>query len=306
MPIISIIIPVFNTEKWLRRCLDSVLVQSFQDYEVILVDDGSTDGSATILDEYAEKDSRFVVFHEQNRGSSLARRFGIDHSSCEWLVFMDSDDNVHREYIQALYNAAIGCNQMVAACDMQRVANDAEPIPQQLVCPKVLDEKELHRRFFKYEFWGFGGKIYKKAVFNDLYFPEYNINEDYVVMAQIYNRVKTMAYVHNALYYYRTNLESQSHLKLTPRIMDEFYNKKWVLEFYEKNNKQFKTKAKSLLSETVFKLYSIIKNNDSLEYYSDNLLLLKTYIRDSILFITFNNQLPIAVRLLCLKIAIWK
>lgn len=303
MPTISLIIPIYNTEKWLRRCLDSVLAQTYQDYEVILVDDGSRDSSAAILDEYASRDGRFRVFHEQNRGSSLARKFGMRKAQGEWFVFMDSDDDVHPTYIQALYNAATQNNLLIAACDMQRVANDADPKPlTSQLSPLTLEEEALHDRFFKYDFWGFWGKIYHKSVFSDLYFPQYNINEDYVVMAQIFHHHPSMAYVPQALYYYRTNPESQSHLKLTPRIMDEYHNKRWVLDFYQQNAPKYASKAKAQLTETCIKLLNIIRHEDAEGRYTNDKQTLKSFLRQNLFFILFRSNMLMGLKIMTLKL----
>lgn len=301
MPTISLIIPVYNTEKWLRRCLDSVLAQTWQDYEVILVDDGSRDSSSAILDEYTSCDRRFRVFHEQNRGSSLARKFGMSKAQGEWLVFMDSDDDVHPTYIQTLYDAATQNHLLIAACDMQNVANDAAPKTVQPVTPVILNEEALHDRFFKYDFWGFGGKIYHKFVFQDLYFPEYNINEDYVVMAQIFHHHPTMAYAPQPLYYYRTNPESQSHLKLTPRIMDEYHNKHWVLKFYEQNNPKYVPRAKAQLTETCIKLLNIINHEHTDGCYSQDKQTLKSFLRQNFLFIFFSSNILLGLKMASIK-----
>ncbi|MCM1312359.1 MAG: glycosyltransferase [Bacteroides sp.] len=92
MPKISVIVPVYNVEKYLHRCIDSILAQIFTDFELLLVDDGSTDGSGSICDEYAKKDSRVRVFHKANGGVSSARNMGLDHARGEWITFVDSDD----------------------------------------------------------------------------------------------------------------------------------------------------------------------------------------------------------------------
>ena len=106
-PKISIIVPVYNVEKYLRRCLDSILAQTFTDFECICVDDGSPDGSGKILDEYAEKDSRFVVIHKDNGGVSSARNAGLDVARGEWITFVDSDDWVEAETYETAYSVAV-------------------------------------------------------------------------------------------------------------------------------------------------------------------------------------------------------
>ena len=101
---ISVIIPVYNTEQYLSRCLDSILSQSFDDFELLLIDDGSTDSSGAICDSYAEKDSRVRVFHKENGGVSSARNLGLDNAKGEWIYFVDSDDEVLPDGLLTMVN----------------------------------------------------------------------------------------------------------------------------------------------------------------------------------------------------------
>lgn len=103
MPTISIIVPVYNAEKHLRRCIDSILAQTFQDFELILVDDGSTDGSPKICDDYAKRDSRIKVFHKENGGVSAARNIGLEKANGHWIMFVDSDDTIPKDALERLY-----------------------------------------------------------------------------------------------------------------------------------------------------------------------------------------------------------
>lgn len=101
---ISVIIPVYNTEKYLRECLDSVLAQTFTDFEVLVINDGSTDSSGKICDEYAQKDARVKVFHKENGGVSSARNLGLDNAKGEWITFVDSDDSIKENYLTDFVN----------------------------------------------------------------------------------------------------------------------------------------------------------------------------------------------------------
>lgn len=101
-PEISVIVPVYNTEKYLRRCVDSILAQTYTDFELLLVDDGSTDGSGAICDEYAALDPRVRVFHKPNGGVSSARNFGLDHARGQWITFADSDDKMCEAHLEDL------------------------------------------------------------------------------------------------------------------------------------------------------------------------------------------------------------
>lgn len=98
-PKISVIVPVYNVEKYLRRCIDSILAQTFADFELLLIDDGSKDSSGAICDEYAEKDNRILVFHKENGGVSSARNVGLDNAKGEWITFVDADDYVSKEWL---------------------------------------------------------------------------------------------------------------------------------------------------------------------------------------------------------------
>ena len=130
MPKISIIVPVYNVEKYIRPCLDSIIVQTYQDWECILVDDGSTDGSGAICDEYAKKDSRFVVVHKQNEGVAKARITAFEHSKGELITFIDSDDYVSPEYLVKLSNPILEDDADMVSCDYCKVENDVIKMPR--------------------------------------------------------------------------------------------------------------------------------------------------------------------------------
>ena len=100
--LVSIIVPVYKAEKYIHRCIDSLLAQTYKNIEVVLVDDGSPDNCGKICDEYASKDSRVKVFHQQNRGVSAARNTGLAHIKGEWITFVDADDKVTEDYIEKL------------------------------------------------------------------------------------------------------------------------------------------------------------------------------------------------------------
>ena len=114
--LISVIIPVYNVESYLRECLDSVLAQTFTDFELLLIDDGSPDGSGGICDEYARRDSRVRVFHQKNAGQAAARNFGVTQAAAKWIAFVDSDDVVHPQYLELLYQGIKTYNVRISLC----------------------------------------------------------------------------------------------------------------------------------------------------------------------------------------------
>ena len=113
-PKISVIIPVYNAESTLRRCVDSVLAQTYTDFECLLIDDGSTDKSGEMCDEYAAKDSRVRVFHKENGGVSSARNVGLDNAKGEWITFLDSDDYIEEEFLGSIVNT--GNAELIRDC----------------------------------------------------------------------------------------------------------------------------------------------------------------------------------------------
>lgn len=123
-PKISIIVPVHQAEKFIRRCLDSIVNQTFSDWECILVDDGSIDLSGAVCDEYAEKDSRLRVIHQANRGVSVARQVALDASRGEYIAFADSDDWVEPKWLEKLYRKITGEGVDMVICDFERILAD--------------------------------------------------------------------------------------------------------------------------------------------------------------------------------------
>ena len=110
---VSCIIPVYNTEKYLPRCIESVLAQTFVDWEMLLIDDGSTDASGSICDEYAAKDERIRVFHKENGGISSARNVGLNYAQGEWIFFVDSDDSLPKTSLESLLSRSSDANIIV-------------------------------------------------------------------------------------------------------------------------------------------------------------------------------------------------
>ena len=298
---VSIIIPVYNASQYLLRCIECVCNQTYTDWELMLIDDGSTDGSGDICDDVVENYKKNVhVIHQQNQGASFARRVGIESSSGEWLTFIDSDDMIEDDYLERLYDAMNQYEVKIAACDQIKHQEGMNMIVDKSSDVVLLDDQAIHERFFNYQFWGFGGKIYHKSVFEGIYFPEYTINEDYVVMAQLFDRYKQMAYVPMGLYHYMTHGESLSHQRLSKRMFDEYYNKLWVRDFYKKNSRYLKN-AEAQLTETCIKLTRTVKQEDMKGEYGEVGAEMQHYIKSHIVSILFNSHLKNGLKLQALK-----
>lgn len=266
LPFISVIIPVYNARDYLRRCLDSVLNQIFTDFEVILVDDGSTDESGGICDEYAERDSRITVYHKKNEGASLARKYGLERAGGEYVTFIDSDDWIANDYLSKLYGLVKQYKTNVSACSNYKVRERVNEIKDYIYKSSLLSFDEIMPRFFKYEFWGFWGKIYLKSSLENLHFPMETLSEDYYVMAQLFNKERQMAYTEEPLYFYEYHDNSLSHQKLSKRAFEEFDNVKAVFDYTKRNMPEYTDYALSNVVETSVKLYKQVNGIDKIAF----------------------------------------
>lgn len=198
---ISVIVPVYNTKKYLSRCLDSLLAQTLRGIEIIIIDDGSTDGSGQVCSEYARRDSRITLLSQQNRGQAAARNLGIDRameSGSEYLAFVDSDDWVLPEYFETLYSISGGELSSV-------LYFESEKAPAVKDCPvrKVSAEEYYCRSgVLPFVLWG---KLYRKELFSSLRLPDLRHNEDTFSVYRLLFSSKTVNVAFAPLYCYFQN-----------------------------------------------------------------------------------------------------
>lgn len=226
-PSVSIAVPVYNAEKYLRQCLDSVLSQSFSDWECILVDDGSSDGSAHICDEYANKDARFRVFHKENAGVSSARNFGIEVASGEYLIFLDSDDFLEkkclenllcRQYIPDLtvfaFSKVKGGN-VVGIKKLHSIFSDNPARVKEILLNMKADSYTSDAFCFPWN------KLLRLTLIkeNDVKFPlDIHLREDEIFMYRYLNACKSLEVLSEPLHFYRI---TQSGLTYRKRPCEE-------------------------------------------------------------------------------------
>lgn len=253
-PLVSIVIPVYNSSHFLHRCINSVLLQDYSNIEIILIDDGSTDDSPEICDEFASQNKNISVYHIPNSGASFARKKGIEVASGQLISFVDSDDYVAINYISAMYKAMEKYDTLLSSCDVQilvgekRLKNDYKAN----VC--LLSEYDLMSRFFNYEFWGLPGSLYKIESFYGIEFPKPTLSEDYFIKAQMFLRNCKMAYVSSPLYMYEKHDGSLSNTTLSVRAFEEFENVFQVYNMTLEKNTQYQSLALKNVTETCIKL----------------------------------------------------
>lgn len=209
MPLISVIVPVYKVEPYLARCVDSILNQTYADFELILVDDGSPDNCGAMCDEYAAQDSRIHVIHQQNGGLSAARNAGIDwafaNSDSEWLSFVDSDDWVHPEYLDILYKAAAPDEIGIRVCGYCEPTETMMPVisPEQR-SPAILSPESLWCSNYVNATVAWG-KLYRKSLFHARSYPDGKIHEDEFITYLLLFSEKRIAFLEAPLYCYFQN-----------------------------------------------------------------------------------------------------
>lgn len=236
MASICIIVPVYNVEAYLSRCVDSLLAQTFADFELVLVDDGSPDLCGAMCDDYAKRDRRIHVIHKSNGGLSDARNSGIDWafrcSDSEWIGFVDSDDWVDDRYLEALLNAATVGHADVAVCHF--AVSNGEPlqggeITSALWTPQALSQQP---RSIDTVAWG---KLYKKQYFQNIRFPVGRIHEDAFTTYKVLYQLERIAVIDQPLYAYYQNDAGIMRSKWTPKHIDGLDALEQQMDFFERH-----------------------------------------------------------------------
>lgn len=214
--LISVIIPVYNVEKYLRECVDSVLSQTYSNLEILLIDDGSTDSSGAICDEYATRDGRIRVIHQKNGGLSAARNAGLDAARGQYISFIDSDDFIGPLFIEVLYQTIKEENAQIAACGYCRF-QDGESIGEEPLSGHrfIWSRKEAILELTKVndhcrgEFVTIScNKLYIRSLFENLRFPVGKLHEDEYMILPLLLQIERMVKCEDVLYFYRQRSDS--------------------------------------------------------------------------------------------------
>lgn len=234
---ITVIVPVYKVEQYLDRCVKSILAQSFTDFDLVLVDDGSPDSCPQICDAYAQDDSRIVVIHKQNGGLSDARNAGIDwameHSDSEWLAFVDSDDYLHPAYLKKLFETANQEAADLVICDFLRVSDQEEVIEKGGPIPDLVTEDKARLFSLLLENWRIRpawNKLYHKRIFSKLRFAFGKIHEDEFAIHHVLWNCRKAAVIHDRLYFYRIRQHSIMQSRNPKERLDQF---EAIIEQYE-------------------------------------------------------------------------
>ena len=265
-PNISIIVPVYNAEKYLHQCIDSILKQTFSNYELILVDDFSNDNSFKICDDYSKKDERIKIIKKlKNEGSSLARKTGLDAATGDYIQFIDSDDWVEPEMLEIIYYKAISDNNDIVISNVNYFENEKlKTIIQDFT---KFDKVSIIKNIISIKLKAYlVNKLVKRDLFSLVNFPKDSRSEDYLITIQnIYNSCN-IGYVKESLYNYRYNNLSLSNNKetLVRGLLEE--NRNWqLLLLYLKDKYNDLSVFEPELSRRINSFKELYKNYNLLE-----------------------------------------
>ncbi|CDE89608.1 TPA: family 2 glycosyl transferase [Candidatus Gastranaerophilales bacterium HUM_20] len=239
MPAISVIVPVYNTQKFLEKCLESIINQTFKDIEIICINDGSTDNSMSILNDYSEKDSRIKIINQKNAGLSCARNTGINNAKGEYIGFVDSDDWIDLDFFEKLYNAAKNYDADIASAGIKRVRSYKWKYHLKIKEEEVTENTD--RKFVlcdvpeKCYVWN---KIYRleKIKQFSLYFEAGIYFEDRCFTCEALSKLKRLVVVPDTYYNYWTNPNSIVKSKSTKKTQDAKYTNEKMMKILKLNN----------------------------------------------------------------------
>ena len=243
-PKVSVIIPVYNVLDYIDACLSSVINQTYQNLEIIVINDGSTDGSDEICLDYAHTDARIIFSSQKNEGQSVARNKGITISTGKYLFFIDSDDRLHPDAIRFLVDA-LQSNEADVAVGSMLTLNPDDKTPSISLENVSIDSVQKRSAWFRlfdnnyHLVWGTcWGKLYKRDLFKDVRFPEHRVYEDLGIMHNLYASCKQIVYCDCKLYFYTLRPSSTTHNNNDKHVLDgAFAVNKRAFDFYELGEK---------------------------------------------------------------------
>ena len=269
---VSILVPIYNAEKYIQRCLDSIISQTYDNLEIVLIEDGSKDNSLKIIEGYGEKDKRIKIVPIENNGVADARNKAVENATGEFLTFVDSDDYIEKDYIETLYKNLKKYNADIAVCNCTNVMEETgEKIHKSFGISKVKEynnieavENLFYYNFLRHSPWG---KLYKKEVWNNIRFPLGKNYEDLAILYKLFLNTKKVIYIPEEKYNYVIRQGSIVHneiRKLDVEAILEYSQK--ILEDITQNYPELVPAAEYLVSYLSLSLWRKIPNGKYKEY----------------------------------------
>ncbi len=283
MPKISIIIPIYNAENYLKRCLNSVVNQTLKDIEIICINDCSKDNSLEILKEYSKKDNRIKIINlKENKGESKARNIGLDNTNSEYIAFLDNDDEIDLDFYEKLYNKAIKTNSDIVKAGVDIINYDKKHQKDNL---NELIKQNNSKLYFTHYWWS---AIYKSSLIkeNNIKFLEkYEIGEDILFLNQAILNCKKLEIIDNTYYHYHKRENSTDSKILNYEKIKSIINIREIIINNILNYEDFDKLSDKIINDIfIWHIKSILnccyrtKNSKELEYIIDKTILIYTKI----------------------------
>lgn len=279
--VVSIIVPVYNIKQYLENCIDSIILQSFESKELILVDDGSTDGSDKICDKYAEKYSWIRAYHQDNGGLSAARNSGIRQAQGKYITFVDGDDYLNRNYLRDLYGAIAKTGANIAICNLKNVykidkslINIDAAYKQKVYEGSDGVEALLYQKGFTSSACG---KLFDRQLFKEITFPPGRLHEDVGTVYKLFVRADRVVYISGDLYYYIQHDKSIIHSDFSKKKLDYLILTNEMILFMREKYPSLVKAAYSRHLSACFQVIIMIPEHEYQEEYNEIICEIKKY-----------------------------
>ena len=312
--LISIIIPVYNVEKYLKQCLNSIINQTYNNLEIILIDDGSTDNSGNICDYYSKIDNRIYVIHKENEGQSIARNLGIKLAKGEYIGFLDSDDWIEEDMYSFLFENIEKHKADIISCSLFFEYQSKTIVPRKendnIIIFDKNNKNNLVRNFLLHKIYdgAVWNKLYKRKLFNNIIFPINQYYEDNFIVFDLLNAAKKIILTNKVFYHYRQHDNSTTKSFSPKKYIDDMKAIKHNIKVIKKNYPEFIKLAEQEKLLCYFKWLDIIifSNDYNIKYISFFQKQIKKHFSLMLFANNINSKMKIALILMILNIKIYK
>lgn len=302
-PLISVIVPIYNIESYIERCIQSLLRQTYNNLEIILIDDGSTDKSGAICDALSIKNDKVNVIHKVNGGSSDARNAGIKVAKGTIISFVDGDDEIDEQMYEKLIVNMDENSADIAMCRIKRIEDGREFVTREFVNEQssalLTGTEAMELLFLDKIDCSVCVKIFKKELFQDIKFPIGKTNEDFAVLYRLFHRCKKISYIKDALYNYYCREGSVTKTSFNEKQFDKIDNCREMCIYVNDNVPRLKSVANYyFVLQTMYLLKTMILEN--IKGYEDHYILLRKIIKFNTKYILRTKYMNFKEKLMCL------
>ena len=309
MPKLSIIVPIYNVEKYLSRCIDSILAQTYTDFELILINDGSPDNCAEIIEQYAKVDKRIITIYQENKGVSAARNAGLRIAKGKYIGFIDPDDYIESSFFDELIGLLEEKALDIVCCNWCSVFENGEKnIHKVNAVPQNMKQKEFVNRLFDLP-RTIGGsnwnKIFHKEQITELYDETLNICEDNLFLINYCQNIKKAGYINKPLYYIYERSESATR-KDNTKLTTGLKVRKKIISIAKGISKESGMYAEKDFLDSCYLYFKQFEGEKDKQYSDYSVELLKDYVRSNFLSLIFNSKIYWKTKLLYFKVSMMK